>query len=75
MEEDFIGWKGEGPEVYPKKEDVPKSKLDSELTDVKELKHDPNSGMIVCPECGLLVNQSCGNCFHNRFKDEDPFDV
>lgn len=40
---------------------------------LNKVKIDEKTGMFVCPECGKLVNQNCGNCFHNRFKDEDPF--
>ncbi len=35
-------------------------------------KIDENTGAYVCPECGELYSKGCGNCFHSRYKDEDP---
>ena len=33
---------------------------------------DKNSGLYTCPECGQVSNPGCPNCFHARYKGEDP---
>lgn len=34
---------------------------------------DKNTGVFSCPECHEVFNSGCRNCFHSRFKGEDPF--
>jgi predicted RNA-binding Zn-ribbon protein involved in translation (DUF1610 family) len=49
------------------------SSVDPTQHDLTKARIDEETGMYVCPECGQLVNQGCRNCFHARYKDEDPF--
>jgi len=50
----------------------PKKGLQLPRQDAKSLGIDETTGAYTCPECHRLYNLSCGNCFHSRYKDEDP---
>jgi len=62
--------------LAPEGESVLPVNFDEEQKSVVSISQTPridkNTGIFSCPECGQIVNPKCGNCFHSRFKGEDP---